>query len=57
MKKKLGLIAVKLVERNSFFVGGWWVLGGFASSWGVHHVVIYVSSLIGTLNDLNVSSG
>lgn len=48
MKKNLGLIAVKLVERNSFFVGGWWVLGGFASSGGAHHVVIYVSPLIGT---------
>lgn len=46
MKKNLGLIAVKLVERNSFFVGGWWVLGGFASSRGAHHVVIYVSPLV-----------
>ena len=33
MKKNLRLIAVKLVERYSVFVGGW-------SFCGVHHVVI-----------------
>lgn len=38
MKKDLGLISVKLVERYLFFVSSWWR----ALSRGVHHVVIHV---------------
>ena len=34
MKKKLGLNAVRLVERYSFFVGGWWFWGVCIIEWG-----------------------